>query len=898
MWSDLCFRFRALFRRDAVEAELDEELRCHFENQVEKYVQAGAAREAAIRRARQEFGGLDQVKEECRDARGVTLLETFIQDVRVGLRMLRKDPTFTVVAVLTLALGIGANTAMFSAVNTLLLRPLPVKNAERLVFSVGLREGFDPFGIGLLDYAAYRDRSHSFESCGLSVPRSVTLIERGEPEHVRAAAIDAGYLTTLGVRPIMGRSFNREDTRAGGPAVALIGYGLWQRRFGGDPRVVGRSLNLEGRATTIIAILPPTFDLPAATEVWIPLQTNIYGVPLAERTTHEYDMVARLKPGVTLKQADAEVKAIAHQLEREFPQVRSGWSVTLVNLRQQLLGDITGQIKKTLFTLLAAVGFFLLICCANVANLMLARAATREREIAVRRALGADWRRVVRQLLTESSLVAMLGGCGGFLLAYWIVPLLRSLNPIETAALADLLRDVRIDARVLGFIMLVTLLTAVICPLLSIVKAAGSNNLMPLIREGGQRGAAGSGRSTWLGTLVVAEIAIAVPLLIAGGLMIQSFQRLQHVALGFRPDKRLIMHLELSPVRYREPRQRVAFVKRLLDAVKNLPGVLSAGTTTNIPLSLLSYDSAFTVEGRPRNDPADVPITAYRLVSSDYLQTLGVSLIKGRLLNEQDRANGLRVVVISEELARQAWPAEDPIGKRIRRGTQDQTNLPWLTVVGVVRDVKEDRNNFRINRPAWYLPYAQQEDIVPMDHVINAKLDLLINAKSEPPSLAAAVRTAVHSIDPDQPISDVTTMKAHLEGVIATDRFSAILMGALAAMGLTLAIVGLYGVMAYSVSRQTAEMGLRAALGASPLDILKMIVGTGAKLTTAGLFLGLIGSVILTRLLAGALYGVNQNDPVTFGVVVLLLPAVALAASYIPARRLMKVDPMIALRYE
>ena len=842
MWSDLYFRLCALVRRDVVDVELDEELRSHFENQVEKYVRAGTTREAAIRRTRQEFGRLDQIKEECRDARGVTLLETSIQDLRVGLRMLRKDPIFAATAVLTLALGIGANTAIFSAVNTLLIRPIPVENAERAVFSVALREGFDPFGIGLIDYAAYRDRSHSFVSCGLSVPRSYTLVERGGPEHIQAAAIDGGYLPTLGVKPVMGRGFSTEDVRAGAPTVALMGYGLWQRRFGGDMQIIGRSLNLEGRATTIIGILPSTFDLPAATELWIPLQISIYSLPLAERTTHEYDMVARLRPGVSIQQADAEVKAIANQLAHEFPRARNGWTVKLVNLRQQLLGDITGQIKKTLFTVVAAVAFFLLICCANVANLMLARGAARQCEVAVRRALGADWRRLAKQLFTESFLLATLGGLAGFLLAYWIIPVLTSLNPIETAALAGLLREVRIDARVLGFTMLVTLFTAVMCPLLSIAKAAGTNNLMVLIREGGQRGAAGSGRNAWLGTLVIAEIAISVPLLVGGALMIQSFQRLQHIPLGFRPEHRLIMHLELSPARYREARQRAIFVDRLLEAVKGLPGVLSAATTTNVPLSSLSYDSVFTVEGRPHSNPAEIPITAYRLVSPEYLQTLGVTLTRGRLLNEHDGASGSRVLVISEELARQGWAGEDPIGKRIRRGGPDQTNFPWLTVVGVVRDVKEDRSNFRIDRPVWYSPYAQQADIGPMDHVINAKLDLLINASGEPATLAGAVRNAVHAIDPDQAISNVTTMKAHLAGVIVTERFSAILMGALAGLGLTLAVIGLYGVMAYSVHRQTAEMGLRTALGARPLDILKMVIGMGAKLTAAGLFFGLIAA--------------------------------------------------------
>jgi putative ABC transport system permease protein len=890
MWNDLVFRLRALFQRDAVEAELDEELCAHFERQVEKYVAAGAAPEAARRRALLEFGGVDQVKEDCRDARGVRLLEDFVQDVRFGARMLRKNLGFAVIAVVTLALGIGANAAIFSALNTVLLRPLPVKEINRLIFGVALREGFDPFGTSLVEYEAFRERAHSFASLGIALQRSFNLVGNGEPERIEGAAVQSDYLATLGVTPIMGRGFNAEEARPGGASVALIGYGLWRRRFGGNANLIGRSLNLEDHATTIIGILPPAFDLPNSAEIWVPYQRNIAGLPLSERLAHDHELIARLKPAVTLPQADAEMKAITKELEREYPRERTGWTARAIWLRQELIGDVSGRIERALVTLTAAVGFLLFICCGNVASLLLARGVTREREIALRRALGADWRRVVRQLLTESTVLAVVGGCAGLLLAYSSVPLLRSLNPIETAGLAGPLTDIRIDGRVLGFVALVTLLTAMLCALTPVAKAAGSN-LMPLMKEGGQRGSAGSAGRRWLAVLVVAELAIAVPLLTGGALLIQSFGRLQRAELGFRPDHLLTMHIVPSPTKYADFPRRAAFVRQVVDRVRNIPGVVSAGMTTNMPLSaFVSYDSVFTVEGHPPLNPNDVPITAHRLVTPEYLQTLDVTLVKGRLLDAHDGAEGLPVVVISEELARQGWPGEDPIGKRIKRIRPGQDNFPWLTVVGVVKDVKEDRFNFRIDRPAWYLPYEQTENAQP--------LDLVVKTSGDPASFATAVRDAVHTVNPEQAVSNVTTMQAHLAGVVVTERFSAVLVGALAALGLTLAIIGLYGVMAYTVSRQTGEMGLRVALGATPREIFTMVVGRGLRLILVGLGLGLAGAVLLTRFLSGALYRVNPSDPLTFGLVAAVLAVAALAACYVPARRATKVDPMVALRYE
>jgi putative ABC transport system permease protein len=798
----------------------------------------------------------------------------FWQDVRYGVRMLLKSPGYT---------------AVFSAVNTLLLRPLPLEDLDRLVFSVALREGFDPFGSSLLEFEAYQQRNHSFESIGAAMQRSFNLIGRGEPERIRGASVMADYLTTLGVKPVLGRSLTLEEDQPGGPAVALIGYGFWQKHFGGNTRVIGEKLNLEDRSYTVIGVMPPSFDLPEAAEIWVPLQTKIDSLPFTERAVPGYEVVAKLRPSVSLKQADAESKSIARQLEQEFPQVRRGWSVKLIWLRQELLGDLAGRVNKALFALVGGVGFLLLICCANVANLQLARGIARTRELALRRALGASRRRLIRQLLTESMLLALLGGAAGLVLAHWIVPLLAAVNPIQGISLAGFFHNFKIDNRVLTFALLVTLATGLIFGLVPALKGAGEREVMPSLKQGDQHTASAPGHG-WLNVLIVSEIAIAMTLLVGGGLIARSFNRLQHVELGFRPDNLLTMKMVLPASKYSEHRQRVAFVDQVLERVKILPGVLSAGTTTNIPLEReIAYDSVFSVEGRPPINPNDVPITSHRLVSADYLKTLGVTLIKGRLIDETDRAGKPPVVVISEELARQAWPGEDPLGKRIKRVRPNQ-DFPWMTVVGIVKNVKEDLFNYRINRPVWYVPYAQLEN--------NFPVNLVVRTNSDPASVTAAVREAIHAVDPDQPVSNVMTMNENLAGVLVTERFSAILMSALAASGLLLAALGLYGVMAYSVSQRTAEIGVRVALGAQRIHVLRLILGHGAKLTLLGVAIGLAAAWGLTRLLTGLLFEVNATDPATFLSISLLLVSIALIACFLPARRALSVDPMIALRVE
>ncbi|HEV8629959.1 MAG TPA: ABC transporter permease, partial [Thermoanaerobaculia bacterium] len=558
------------------------------------------------------------------------------RDVQYGLRRLGARPGFTLVTVLTLGLGVGASTAIFSAVNALLLRPLPVADVDRLVFGMALRQGFDPFGTSLLDYALYRRQARSLVASGLGTPQPFELHGRGEPERLRGAAVTASYLTTVGVQPLLGRSFAPAEDRPGGPAVAMLGHGLWQRRFGSDRGIIGRTLALGSRSYEVVGVLPPGFDMPYSAEVWVPLQVSIDALPLDQRAAFGYELVARLAPGATWRDASRELARLAKRLEAEHPQIRRGWSYGVVPLRRQLLADLEGRTQRSLLALVVAVGFLLLICCGNVACLLVARGLSRQGEMATRLALGAGRRRLMRQLLVESLLLALLGGTVGVLLACGLQPVLRALDPIQAAGLGAYLTDFRLDARVLLFALLVTLLDGVLFGLLPALQATRSTSLLPAIAGQGPR-AAGGGTRRLLTPLVVGEIAVAATLLVGGGLMVQSFQRLQGLDLGFRPDGLLTAELPLDSGRYPGQAEQVGFMERVLARVRAVPGVRGAGMTLNVPMQRgVTLDSVFAVEGRPPAPPDQVPITAHRLVSPGYMETLGLRLLAGRFLDAGD----------------------------------------------------------------------------------------------------------------------------------------------------------------------------------------------------------------------------------------------------------------------
>jgi predicted permease len=809
--------------------------------------------------------------------------------LRLALRRMRRHPLHAGVSIACLALGIGANSAIFSVVNALLLRPLPVERDERLAFTLGLRGDDDPYEASLLDYIALRTQATAFSGVGAATPRSFNLSEGERPERVSAAAVTADYLSTLGVRPVLGRGFTEQDDRPGGEGAALIGYGLWQRRFGGEPGVVGRALRLAGRSHTVVGVLPAGFDLPLATEVWVPLGLVPDTLPADEQDARDYLMVARLRDGATWAQAQTEARTLARRLEQSYPERRAGWGLKLIPLRQQLIGDINGHIRPALLLLLAVVGFLLLLTCANVASLQLVRALERGHEIAVQVALGAERRRIVSSLLGESLLLSLLGGGLGLLLAALATPPLMALSPVQANALAGQLSDARLDLRVLAFTCGVSVAAGLLFGLAPALGTSLEQQLLTRLREGGRRASGTRASKRLFGLLTLGEIALAMTLLVGAGLVVHSFRHLASARLGFRADERLVVELHLAPDEYPDRALRVAFAEALLERVRALPGVASAGVTTTIPLAVSSWDAAYAVEGQAL-DPGEVPLTAHRLVSPGYLETLGVRPLAGRLIEARDREGGQLVAVVTRSFAERAWPGRDALGQRVGPRRQPPGGA-WFTVVGVLDDVKEDRFNFRIDRPVWYLPLAQREGEFPLNLVVHA-------SGGDALALAPAVRAALHEIDRNQPISRVTTLARHVDQFLGPQRFSALLSGLFAVLGLVLAAVGVYGVTAYGMAQRTTEFGIRMALGAPPGGLVRLVLGEGARVALLGLGLGALGGVLVGRALHGTLYQVRPADPFNLAAVGAVLMGVMALATWLPARRVARLDPNLALRHE
>jgi predicted permease len=804
--------------------------------------------------------------------------------LRESWRAFRARPVFSATCIAILAVGVGSATAVSAGVYALMYRPLPLPESKRLVSGHSLREGFDPFGTSLLEFAAFKSRVTSFEAVGLARQRMPAVRIGNRTVRIQGADITADYLSTVGVLPIVGRAITVDDDRPGSPPVALISHSLWRGDFAQRPDAVGSSLVIDGQPVTVVGVMPPGFDLPFGAQLWIPLRLAHDAMPLDQRLQSAFSLIARLRSGVPIEQANRDVASVARSLAEEYPQ-RRGWTYRLIGLREHLLGDIDGRTTRVIRVLVVAVVSLLGICCVNVANLLLLRSAEREREEAVRLAIGASGRQLALERFAENFLTGLAGGVVGVALSTWMAPRLAALNPIRVTSFAAMIADFHVDGVMIaigGVIAVAAALVVGIAPRVRLLPPALAATLV----SSAPRSGLSRTHKMRLRLLVATQIAIAVLLLVGGGLISRSFEALRNANLGFRPKGLISAQLTL-PQSYADHRRRSADIERLLSAVRAIPGVAAAGITTNVPLQEVSFDSYYTVEGRPPLDPNDVPITADRVVTPDYLPTLGVRLIGGRLFRPSDTTDAPRVVVISEELARQAWPGQDPIGRRIRRGRSSDTR-PWLTVVGVVADVKEDRFNFRIDRAVWYLPYAQEDSAVSPNIVVQGGGDLGV--------LAGALLERVRAFDPDIAMSEPVTLEAHVAELLTTERSAAVLLSILAASGLLLATLGLYGAISHIVRAQRSEIALRLAVGASRAGVVRMVVREVTLVAVGGAMIGAILAATGASGLRGVLYQVEPHDAVTYAGVTVLLIVASAAAACLPAWRAVGVDPAHLLR--
>jgi len=881
MLNDLFYRLRALFRRNTLERDLDEELRFHFDEQVEKHVKSGLSRAEAVRRARLAFGGMEQVKEECRDARGVSAIETTAQDVRYAVRTLRKSPAFSGIAAVTLAIGIGANTAIFSVIEAVMLRPLPYKDPGRLAVSTD--------GITYSDFEAWKSQSRAFEDIAVyyrNLGRSrVTLTGNGEPESVQGGFVSSNFFPLMGVAPVTGRWFTSDEERLR-ERVVVLSFGLWTRRFGASLDAVGKTLQMDGENSQVIGVMPETFQFPARdVQFWAPITTNRYwgeAPPFDVNHNRGYwarwDAVARLKPGVTMKQAQAEMNAIHTRLEHEAPHPNRLSSVAVVPLRVEL----SGNTRLAIYVLFAAVCCVLLIACSNVANLVLARGAGREREMAVRAALGAGRGRLVRQLFTESAVLALLSGGLGLVLAVFGIRALMAYAPAEIPRL----EQAGVDLGVLGFAVGLSLLAAILfglAPAWTLSRTDPNESL-----KSGTRSVAGSmGLSRTRGVLVVVEFALSVVLLTGAGLLVRSFLAVEAVNPGFRPEHVLTMHIAL-PAGTSDAR-RNELDELTLERVRAIPGVQAAGAINGLLDDAQPGDFGVrVVEGHAPEPPARWAPFTWNNIRGDFFQAMGARLLRGRLFTEQDSVDSPLVVVIDESMARRFWPDEDPTGRRFKGFDQRGHNDEWATVIGVVEDM---RRYGREHKPAghayeWYKQSGRSPS------------DLVVRTAGDPKVLAAALRNVVRTLDQTAILSPVTTLEQQLSDQLAPRRFQTWLLSLFSLIAMMLASVGIYGVMHYSVTQRTHEIGIRMALGAQPGSVVRMVIGQGVLLAAIGLGAGLAGAWWLTRLLSNLLFGVTASDPLTFAAVSALLVVVAVLASSIPALRAARVDSIAALRCE
>jgi putative ABC transport system permease protein len=880
----LLSRIAAFFGKQKLDGDLDEELRSHIDLAVEENLKHGMTPQQARTAAFREFGGVTQTKEDYRMQRGLPLLETLAKDLRFGMRQLVKSPAFALTAILTLALGIGATTAIFSVVKAVLLAPLPYKDPGRIVavWTTNAAQGGEPLPSTAGDFAIWKQRSGVFEDLAPSYDDERTLTGQGAPQFLIGYAVSANYLRILGVAPQLGRLFTDREDSPQGPKAALLSDRLWRTTFHADPNIVDRAITLDGIAYTVLGVMPRGFDYPSTVEIWTPsaMAASAYddfNIPYVR-------ILGRLRPGITLAQAQKTLNDIEAQVATEHPRTDSGNRVVLVPLREQLDGDI----RRPLLILMGAVGLVLLIACANTAGLALARNAERQKEIAVRLALGATRGRLLRQFVTESLLLATIGGAAGILLALAGTHFLLRLFPNDVANLnIPKVTQIPMDPGVLVFAFAVTLLTAFLFGIAPVLK--GMRTEASAAMKDSSRGATstrGSNRSR--SAVVVSEIALSLMLLTGAGLVVASFQKVINADLGFQPDHLLSLQLFLPMNRYpsTDPAKRLQFVAAVEKRLSALPGVKSAGTTNFLPLSGFWGTSSFLLRGQAPPKEGQAPEADNRLITPGYLRTMEIPLLRGRNFSDADRAGGLQVAMINQTMAREYFKGKDPVGEGLNLGTWDKPD--WWQIVGVTGDVKA----FGQDQPTHADIYR------PFDQLPFPLVAFTLRTETDPASMVKVAEETMWSVDPNLPVLKAIPMDLLASQTLAVRRASSALISAFAVLALLLACIGIYGVMTHAVAQRRQEIGVRMALGAQRGQVLRMMMGLGVRLTLLGIAIGLTGAFALTRLMASLLFEVNAMNPLIFSCAAMVLAAVAIAASYLPARRAASIDPMRALRTE
>src|SRR6266404_8299392 len=870
-------RLAAMFRRSSDE-ELAAEIESHVQLHIEDGLRRGMTAQEARREALMKLGGVTQTQESYRERRGLPVIETFLQDLRFAARMLRKNPGFTTVAVLVMALGIGANTAMFSVVNAVLLKPLAFSDPDRIVTLSSLWKRSAGHGqVSAPDYRDWRDQSTTFANMayyGYASDDQTSVVAGSSAEYANVAMVSSDFFQVFHVEPSVGREFSREEQTKGGAAAVIVSNAYSVAHFGDSARALGQTLRMFGKTLNIVGVMPPGFRFPDKTDIWFP--TNTIFADTESRSAHNYHVVARLRPEVGLEQAQAQMSAIGTRLEQRYPDSNSGKNVAVTRMRDEMVSNF----RLTLWIMLAAVGVVLLIACANLANMLLAKSVARTKEIAIRAALGAGRGRILRQLITESLLMGLLAGALGVLLAFWGERALVALAPGDVPRLSE----THIDLGVLAFALGISLLASVLfglAPALQTLRV----DLNKSLKQGTARSTSGGIADRMRAALVVAEIALSMMLVTGAGLLLKSFVALQNVALGFRPQRVLVMEANVPASGLESARRATRFYKDFLAEAATTPGVLSAGATRTTPGNV-SSDGGYWLDHLPKELNVTAPQAVFSVAAPGTFATLGIPLLSGRDFDESDTYDAPFSAVINQKLARDAFPGQDPLGHVIYCGLD---SLNPMRIVGVVGDVHQYGP---ASPPSAEIYMAYQQHPEPA-----AGMSVVVRTAMEPPALIETLRGKAHALSTDVPLK-FTTMEASLSENIAAPRFRTLLLGIFAALAVCLAMAGVYGVMSYVVGQRANEIGLRMALGASPRDVLRLVLRQALSLTFLGIVIGLISAAAMTRLLASMLFGVKPTDPATYIAVVGLLGVVALAASYIPARRAMRVDPIVALRYE